>query len=131
MAEFHFAIQGGGAALEQQGSKPAMSRIAYAAAMLMMVAGYAAADPVAAERLSEGRRIAETWCANCHLVGPAAPGPATDAAPPFHAIAAMPSTTAMSLRVFLSTPHSRMPDYRLTNDQIDAVSDWILSQGAR
>ena len=60
MAEFHFAIQGGGAALEQQGSKPAMSRIAYAAAMLMMVAGYAAADPVAAERLSEGRRIAET-----------------------------------------------------------------------
>jgi mono/diheme cytochrome c family protein len=108
-----------------------MPKIAFVAAALMAVSVSASADPVAAERLAEGRRIAETWCANCHLVGAGPQGPAGDAAPPFHAIAAMPSTTAMSLRVFLSTPHGRMPDYRLSNAQIDAVSDWILSQRAQ
>jgi mono/diheme cytochrome c family protein len=96
--------------------------------LLLLAAGPApAAGPVTAERVAEGRRIAETWCANCHVIGPAARGPVGDAAPPFQEIAAMPSTTAMSLRAFLTTPHGRMPDYRLSNDQIEAASAYILS----
>ncbi|HYF08855.1 MAG TPA: cytochrome c [Acetobacteraceae bacterium] len=79
----------------------------------------------------EGRRLAETWCANCHRVGPQGPGPANDAAAAFAAIAAMPSTTAMSLRVFLQTPHANMPDYRLTRDQTDNLVAYILSLRGR
>lgn len=87
-----------------------------------------AQNPVRQERLDQGRRVAETWCANCHVIGPGARGPAGDAAPPFAAVAAMPSTTAMSLRVFLQTPHSRMPDYRLSQAELDGVVTWILAQ---
>ena len=79
------------------------------------------------ERLAQGRRVAETWCANCHVIGPGARGPAGDAAPPFDAVARMPSTTEMSLRAFLQTPHARMPDYRLTQQELDGVVTWILA----
>ncbi|MBX9701972.1 MAG: hypothetical protein K2X74_21230, partial [Acetobacteraceae bacterium] len=51
-----------------------------------------------AQRLAFGKVVAESWCANCHVVGRQARGPVADAAPPFAAIAAMPSTTEMSLR---------------------------------
>jgi mono/diheme cytochrome c family protein len=78
-----------------------------------------------------GRRLAETWCANCHRVAPAGPGPVTDSAPAFGAVAAMPSTTVMSLRVFLQTPHANMPDYRLTREQTDNLIAYILSLRGR
>jgi mono/diheme cytochrome c family protein len=90
-----------------------------------------AQDPARQERLDQGRRVAETWCANCHVIGPGARGPAGDAAPPFAAVAAMPSTTELSLRAFLQTPHSRMPDYRLTRAELDGVVTWILAQKPR
>lgn len=39
----------------------------------------------------------------------------------------MPSTTSMSLRAFLSTTHPVMPNFELTNGQIDDVGAYILS----
>jgi mono/diheme cytochrome c family protein len=51
----------------------------------------------------------------------------TDAVPTFAAIAAMKSTTAMSLTAFLSTSHTPMPDYSLSRDDIANVSAYILS----
>ena len=39
----------------------------------------------------------------------------------------MPSATALSLRVFLQTPHVRMPDFQLSNNEIDDVVAYILS----
>ena len=39
----------------------------------------------------------------------------------------MKSTTPMSLRAFLQTPHSRMPDLRLSRDEIDNLTAYILS----
>jgi len=75
-----------------------------------------------------GQRLAATWCANCHQIAPGGPGPANDAAPAFRAIAQMPSTTSMSLRVFLQSPHARMPDYRLTREQLDDIVAYMLTQ---
>ncbi len=43
----------------------------------------------------------------------------------------MPSTTALSLRVFLQTPHARMPDLNLTQDEIGDVAAYILTLKAR
>jgi mono/diheme cytochrome c family protein len=90
--------------------------------------GAASAQSAAqAELAARGREIAERWCANCHVVSRAGVGPAADAAPPFVAVARMPSTTEMSLRVYLRTPHDRMPDYQLTQDELDGLVAYILS----
>jgi mono/diheme cytochrome c family protein len=75
-----------------------------------------------------GQRLAVTWCANCHQIAPGGPGPSTDAAAAFSSIAAMPSTTSMSLRVFLQSPHANMPDYRLTREQLDDLVAYLLAQ---
>ncbi len=95
--------------------------MALAAAPMPALAQTEPGDPAA------GLRLAATWCANCHRVAPDGPGPSTDAAPTFRAIAQMPSATAMSLRVFLQTPHPSMPDYRLTREELDDVVAYLLS----
>lgn len=95
-------------------------------ALLAGVAWPAAAQPEPGDPAS-GLRLSATWCANCHRVAPGGPGPSTDAAPTFRAIAQMPSTTSMSLRVFLQTPHPNMPDYRLTREELDDVVAYLIS----
>lgn len=79
--------------------------------------------------VANGAQLARTWCANCHVVGRAdASTPATgDAVPTFASIAAMPSTTALSLRVYLQTPHGRMPDFALSRSETSDVIAYILS----
>jgi len=76
---------------------------------------------------TEGARLAQQWCANCHAIAPGQQPPTGDAASSFPAIARMPSTTEMSLRVFLQTPHANMPDYQLSRSEMDAVVAYILS----
>jgi hypothetical protein len=39
----------------------------------------------------------------------------------------MKSTTPLGLRVFLQTPHGRMPDLHLTRDEVDNLIAYILS----
>jgi mono/diheme cytochrome c family protein len=78
-------------------------------------------DPVA------GQRLAASWCANCHRIAPGGPGPTTDIAPSFAAIAVLPSTTSMSLRAYLRTPHANMPDYRLSREELDDIVAYLLT----
>lgn len=74
-----------------------------------------------------GAAVAWSWCANCHDVGLGSRPTATDAAPGFRAIARMPSTTELSLRAFLRTPHANMPDYQLSRRELEDVIAYILS----
>ncbi len=74
-----------------------------------------------------GHDLAARWCSSCHVVDPGQQRQGSDAVPTFAAIAAMKTTTATSLEVFLATPHARMPDYTLTRDDIANVSAYILS----
>ena len=71
------------------------------------------------------------WCSGCHQVDPRGPVLATDAVPSFRAIAAMPSTTSLSIQAFLRTAHDVMPNFRLTEPQIDNVGAYILEMRAR
>ena len=88
----------------------------------------AATSPSLAQNRANGELIAKTWCAGCHVIdGASPPFGRSDAIPSFSAVANMSSTTAASLRVFLSTPHARMPDYNLTQREIADVSEYILS----
>lgn len=93
------------------------------AAMLIVIPSQRAAgqDAVA------GRALAQRWCDSCHVVGPQQQRGTSTGAPTFTAIANMKSTTAMGLRVFLQTPHGRMPDLHLTREEIGDVSAYILS----
>jgi mono/diheme cytochrome c family protein len=77
--------------------------------------------------VAAGRQLSETWCSSCHLVGPSASSGIVNGAPTFPAIARMKSTTVLSLRAFLQTPHARMPDLHLTRDEVDNIAAYILS----
>ena len=99
-------------------------------AALLVLAGLLTFGPRQARAdgdAAEGRRLAGVWCSDCHQVDPRPQGTASDAVPSFRAIAATPSTTVLSIRAFLRTPHDVMPDYRLTEAQIDDLSAYILS----
>ena len=75
----------------------------------------------------EGHRLADRWCSSCHVVNPSEERGTSSGAPTFSAIAAMKSTTPLGLRVFLQTPHSRMPDLHLTRDEVDNLIAYIES----
>lgn len=76
--------------------------------------------------VEEGRRIAREACADCHLLEGAGKSPVAEA-PAFGAVAAMPSTTSVAIKVFLKTPHANMPDIILKETEIDALATYILS----
>jgi len=81
--------------------------------------------PAVAQDVEAGRQIAERWCQACHAIGSAPIR--NDTVPSFQEIARGPGVTSLSLHVFLSTPHHRMPDYSLTRQEIADVSAYILS----
>ena len=99
------------------------TRLAIAA--LVLAAYDAAAMPPG--DVVAGRRIAEANCVSCHAVSDWPGKRGADVAPPFAAIANDPARTEMWLRVFLQTPHRRMPDLILTNQEIDDVISYIGS----
>jgi cytochrome c len=61
------------------------------------------------DKTSPGHRLADAWCKQCHAIDAGTAGTA-NAAPDFTAIASQPSTTALSLKVFLKTSHRSMPN---------------------
>ncbi len=79
---------------------------------------------------SEGHRLAEAWCQTCHAIDTKAAG-TVNAAPDFAAIANQPSTTELSLKVFLRSNHNSMPNLILSPDQADDLVTYILSLRGR
>jgi mono/diheme cytochrome c family protein len=74
-----------------------------------------------------GRRLAEDVCSACHVVAPGGESTSDIGAPAFPDLAKEPRVTALSLRVFLQTPHDRMPDLQLSRNEADDVIAYILS----
>lgn len=89
----------------------------------------AAAQPALAQGAdpTAGARLAQEQCAACHAVGadPHAKSPNADA-PSFALVAHMPSTTELSLKVFLRSSHKNMPNFILPPEEIDSVASYIL-----
>jgi mono/diheme cytochrome c family protein len=84
------------------------------------------AQPLDIGGIASGRQVAATICANCHEISPTN-YPTTVIAPKFDDIANLPSTTALSLKVFLRSNHNLMPNFILSNDDTDDVIAYILS----
>ncbi|MDP1749660.1 MAG: cytochrome c [Reyranella sp.] len=83
--------------------------------------------PVAAQGPNDGRPLAERWCMACHVIEREPPTAVPDRGPSFPVIAARPSTTPESLRRYLSTGHTHMPDFALSRYESDALIAYILS----
>ena len=78
--------------------------------------GQQVGDPAA------GNQLAERTCLGCHGAQNT-----SHKAPAFSAIAAMSSTTAKSLQVFLRTSHPTMPNLILSDTDRDDLIAYILS----
>ena len=78
--------------------------------------GQQVGDPAA------GKQLADATCLACHGAQNT-----SHKAPAFSAIAAMPSTTAQSLDVFLRTSHPTMPNLILSDADRGDVIAYILS----
>jgi mono/diheme cytochrome c family protein len=72
-----------------------------------------------------GRRLAEKWCSACHQIE--ASQSEIFAGPSFLEVAKLPSTTALSLNVFLRTSHDKMPNFQLTRADTENAVAYILS----
>jgi mono/diheme cytochrome c family protein len=97
----------------------------------IVAATFAAQFPVLAQPLdsgsiASGRQVAITICANCHEISPTT-YPTTVVGPKFEDVANLPSTTALSLKVFLRSNHNRMPNFILSSTDTDGVIAYILS----
>ena len=75
----------------------------------------------------QGQRLAANTCSSCHQIDVRFRNSTSDPIPSFQAIAAMPSTTMLSLNVFLRTSHNVMPNIQLTETEISDVGAYILS----
>lgn len=100
-------------------------------AFLSLVIAAALAVPAEAlaqsdNRHSLGRQVAIELCSSCHRVTEGQLGPGRNVAS-FFAIANVPSTTALSLKVFLRSNHERMPNLIVSESDSDELIDYILS----
>jgi mono/diheme cytochrome c family protein len=101
---------------------PLLIAMACAQAALAQQASAQQRDP------APGRRIAERDCAACHEVRPGETGPSPrPSAPPFQLVARMPSTTELSLRVFLRTSHAGMPNLQFSESEMDDLVAYLMS----
>jgi mono/diheme cytochrome c family protein len=91
-------------------------------AALLAVPVSALAQPLEGNPLT-GRQTAAALCAPCHLVG----GTRNDGPPSFVDVANMPSTTALSLRVFLRSNHREMPNLMISDSETSDLIAYILN----
>ncbi len=96
-----------------------------AVGVLALIGVFAATGDARADA-SRGLALAERWCSQCHGMRPDQASPMSKA-PTFSEVAAEPSATEPSLRVFLRTPHPSMPNFILQQDDIDDLVSYILS----
>lgn len=74
-----------------------------------------------------GQDLARRVCASCHRVEKHETDEKFLEVAAFQTIADSPSKTALSLRVFLKSPHRNMPDLILSEAEIDGVIAYIQS----
>jgi mono/diheme cytochrome c family protein len=105
---------------------PVMWRTMTLAALSAALAGGGAAVAQELGDPTVGRRLAEAWCMECHAIGPKTVK-GTRPGPDFVAVANRPSTTPLSLNVFLRSNHDNMPNFILTRGQADDIVAYILT----
>ncbi|PZA11407.1 cytochrome c [Rhodopseudomonas palustris] len=94
-------------------------------AVLLMVRLHRADAVAPQDGISTGHKLAARWCAECHAIEP---DDARDGkGPSFSRIANLPSTTALSLNVFLRSNHTDMPNFIIAPGDAAEIVHYILS----
>jgi mono/diheme cytochrome c family protein len=75
---------------------------------------------------ASGRQIAIKRCSSCHRVLPMTLSDKADP-PSFQSIADLPSTTGISLNVFLHSNHRNMPDFIISSAESNDLIAYVLS----
>jgi hypothetical protein len=83
--------------------------------MILLAAWPRQADAQEIGDITVGRHLSATRCRSYHLVEAAATSGVSNGVPTFVGIPRLKSTTVLSLRAFLRTPHAAMPDLHLRN----------------
>lgn len=96
-----------------------------AAACLAVVAQCGDAQS-APNNVVTGQKLAEQYCAQCHVIVPGGPAGWTDA-PSFEAIANRPGTTAAKLSAFIQKQHMHMLNTARPRGEADAIAAYIVS----
>lgn len=99
------------------GIRPIVSLIAIIA---FAGSAFAAGDP------KEGHRLAQLWCANCHVVDADQTTASADV-PAFQTIANSAALTSDNLAAFLADPHPVMPSMDLSRTEIADLVAYIES----
>jgi mono/diheme cytochrome c family protein len=109
-------------------NKAGFSLVITAVAVLSAAAfGIFATDvvrPALAADASNGKRLAERWCAACHVVT-ANQREANADAPPFEEIAKRPNFSERGLATFLLDPHAKMPNMNLTRVETADIAAYV------
>jgi mono/diheme cytochrome c family protein len=85
----------------------------------------ALAQPLSGDPAS-GRQLATRLCSSCHQVLPMTNSDKSDP-PSFQSVADQPSTTGISLNVFLHSNHKNMPDFLISTAASNDLIAYILS----
>jgi mono/diheme cytochrome c family protein len=89
----------------------------------VLAAGMIGSAALAADA-DTGKRLAERWCASCHVVTPDQKTANADA-PPFASIAHTSGFSAEKLVFFLLEPHPKMPSMSLTRNEANDIAAYI------
>jgi len=96
------------------------------AVIALVLAG--SATPALAADPSEGKKIAQRWCSECHLVSSDQTGTVPVGPPPFTTIAHSEKGSADYLTTFLQDPHiKQMQGLKLNRYDIEDLAAYIGS----
>jgi len=73
-----------------------------------------------------GLRLAQRWCAACHIVS-SAQSRGSDSAPSFESMAKRADFSAEKLAFFLLEPHPKMPNMSLTRSEAQDIAAYIAT----
>jgi mono/diheme cytochrome c family protein len=96
------------------------------AALLSLIFVGTLTSAAAAADAANGKRVAERWCASCHVVTSSQQRGNTQA-PPFSEVAKKPHLDASMIALFLLLPHPKMPDMNLTRYEAGDIAAYIAS----
>lgn len=102
-----------------------LTRLAFVIALAATSWSISSQQAVALEDPAEGKKIAEQWCANCHLVSSDQEKASADV-PTFMTIAGRSDAELEKLKFFLADPHgSPMPNFNLSRKEIEDILAYI------
>lgn len=91
-----------------------MHRVVVGLIGVFALCGAAAQAQMPGGSAERGARLAQAWCAGCHVVG----ARGADAAPPLSEIAKQPELSTDWLILWLADPHPAMPQLQLSRQEI-------------